>query len=65
MGRSSREISLPFINHSTWYVEGREGGREEGKGEKERGKMGGGGVRLGGGWREGRKGPIQECQGKV
>ena len=25
------------------------------------GKWGGG--RLGGGWREGRKGPIQECQG--
>ena len=22
-------------------------------------------VKLGGGWREGRKGPIQECQGKV
>ena len=45
MGRSSREISLPFINHSTWHVEGREGGREEGKGEKERGEngeMGGG-----------------------
>ena len=43
----------------------REGGRDEGKGEKERGENGEMGGRLGGGWREGRKGPIQECQGKV
>ena len=43
---------------------GREGGGE-GR-ERKRGKLGnGGGGRLGGGWREGRKGPIQECQGKV
>ena len=48
-------------------MEGREGGREEGKGEKERGENGemGGGGGLEGGWREGRKGPIQECQEKV
>ena len=64
MGRSSREISLPFINHSTWYVEGREGGREEGKGEKERGENGEMGGEIGGRMEGGKKGTNTRMSGK-